>query len=333
MASFFELSGIKVYNGNALDFYNNWESPTIIMSDGPYGVNGYPGDLHKPDTLDKWYEPHIKQWSQIATPITTLWFWNTEVGWATVHPMLVKHGWKYVSCCVWNKGMGHAAGNTNTKTIRHLPVVTEICAQYVKEPTFNDGMKTISMKQWLRNEWQRSGLPFAKTNEACGVKNAASRKYFTNCHLWYMPPADAFEKIANYANLYGHPDGRPYFSINNSSPLTKEEWEKLRAIFHCPIGITNVWDYPQLMGKERIKIKSKAVHLNQKPLELIQRLISMSSNESDIIWDPFGGLCTTSIAAMALNRKCYSSEINPEVFKAGTDRITNSFNEARQYLF
>ena len=170
---------IHLFNGDALELYDSWETPTVIVSDGPYGVNGFPGDLVAPDGLDKWYEPHIKRWSELSTPLTTLWFWNTEVGWATVHPILEKYGWTYVSCCIWDKGMSHVAGNTNTKTIRHLPVVTEVCVQYVKKPMFNVGNIQMSMKEWLRYEWGRTGIPFSKTNEACGVKDAATRKYFT----------------------------------------------------------------------------------------------------------------------------------------------------------
>lgn len=124
---------LHLFCGDALNLYDGWETPTVIISDGPYGVNGFPGDLVSPAGLDKWYEPHIKKWSDIATPLTTLWFWNTEVGWATVHPMLEKYGWTYISCCVWDKGMSHVAGNTNTKTIRHLPIVTEVCVQYAKK--------------------------------------------------------------------------------------------------------------------------------------------------------------------------------------------------------
>ena len=216
---------------DAINVYDKWKSPTIIISDGPYGINGYPGDLLSASELADWYEPHIKKWSELSSPITTLWFWNTEVGWANVHPILEKYGWTYVSCCVWDKGMSHVAGNTNTKTIRHLPVVTEVCAQYVKKPEFKVNGQLFSMKEWLGYEWARTGLPFSKANEACGVKNAATRKYFTKCHLWYMPPADAFEKIAFYANENGNESGKPYFSINGTKPITYNEWKKLRAKF------------------------------------------------------------------------------------------------------
>jgi hypothetical protein len=60
-----------------------------------------------------------------------LWFWNTELGWASVHPVLTAHGWDYVQLMFWNKGRGHVAGNVNGQTIRRFPVVTEVCAFYL----------------------------------------------------------------------------------------------------------------------------------------------------------------------------------------------------------
>lgn len=312
---------IHLYCDDSMQVCDSWEKPTVIVCDGPYGINGFPGDLVSQHGLDEWYEPHIKKWSEAATPITTLWFWCTEVGWATVHPVFEKYGWEYVSCCVWDKGMSHVAGNVNTKTIRHLPVVTEVCVQYVKKPIFRVEDQELSMKDWLRYEWARTGLPFSKTNEACGVKNAATRKYFTKCHLWYMPPAEAFEKIANYANEYGNDAGKPYFSLDGESVISKEVWERMRAKFKCPIGVTNVWQVPQLRNQERLKINQKAIHLNQKPLELIKRIIEIASDEGDVVWDPFSGLCTTAIASIQLGRKCYCAEKSEEVFNVADNRV------------
>jgi site-specific DNA-methyltransferase (adenine-specific) len=179
----------------------------------------------------------------------------------------------------------------------------------------------MSMKEWLRYEWARTGLPFSKTNEACGVIDAATRKYFTKCHLWYMPPADAFEKIAAYANYYGEETGKPYFSIDGTAPISKEQWANMRAKFNCPIGITNVWQEAQLRNGERLKLNHKAVHLNQKPLTLIKQLIEMTSDEGDIVWDPFAGLLTTAVACNMLNRHCYCAEINQSVYDVGIIRL------------
>ena len=150
-----------------MEFYDSWPPPIVIISDGPYGIAGYPGDPPTHEGLGEWYEPHIEKWSKRSTSQTTLWFWNTEVGWATVHPVLVKHGWQYRNCHIWDKGLGHIAGNVNGKSIRKFPVVTEVCAQYTKEPVFKGDNKQLSMKEWLRREWTRTGLPFYKANEVC----------------------------------------------------------------------------------------------------------------------------------------------------------------------
>ena len=316
------FGNIHYWNRNSLDLCRSWPTPTVIVVDGPYGVRGFKGDLVSHKGLDQWYEPFIKQWSAKAAPYTTLWFWCTEVGWATVHPMFAKYGFEYVSCNIWDKGLSHVAGNVNTKTIRRLPVVTEVCVQYVKKPMFLIDGKEVEMKHWLIHEWKRTGLPLSKTNEACGVKNAASRKYFDSSWLWYFPPEEMFELFCKYANQFGKESGRPYFSLDGKRPLTREEWGRMRAQFHCPIGVTNVWRTNQLSGPERLKNKYKALHLNQKPLELIERIIEISSSEGDVIWDPFGGLFTTAIACQNLNRICYISEINEGVFAHAVERLT-----------
>src|SRR5262249_13316574 len=100
--------------GDALEHYEEWPTPTVIVSDGAYGVAGFPGDPPTHETLGAWYAPHVAAWSKWAAPSTTLWFWGTEIGWATVHPLLAQSGWEYRNCHVWNKGIAHIAGNANT---------------------------------------------------------------------------------------------------------------------------------------------------------------------------------------------------------------------------
>ena len=313
----------NLYLGNFSEVSEEWPSPTVIVADGPYGVASYPGDPVSHEELAEWYSPHVAYWSKRALPETTLWFWNTEIGWATVHPVLAQHGWEYRSCHVWDKGVGHIAGNANSKTLRRFPVVTEVCVQYVRNVTVDSNGQTMSLKQWVRHEWERSGLTLNEANLACGVKNAATRKYLTKCHLWYFPPPEAFELLAQYANRHGRPKGRPYYSLDGVRPATAEEWAKMRAKFHCDVGITNVWREPPVRGEERIKDAHKSVHMNQKPLRLLEQMILASSNEDDVVWEPFGGLCSTAIAALNTGRQCYSAEILEDYYRAALTRLAN----------
>ena len=197
------MAAWELYRGDALRAYGTWPAPATIISDGAYGVRGFRGDTTGPEALAGWYRPHIAAWSAAATPATTLWFWNTEIGWATVHPVLAGHGWDYVQLIIWDKGRAHIAGNVNGRTIRQFPVVTEVCALYQRKLTLPGPAGPVPARDWVRGEWTRSGLPLQRANGACGVKNAATRKYLTTDWLWYWPPGEKMEKLAAYANAHG----------------------------------------------------------------------------------------------------------------------------------
>lgn len=316
--------GIRLYHGNSLDFYSKWDEPVAIISDGAYGILGFEGDTSDHFDMPAWYEPHIVEWSRKATAKTTLWFWNSEIGWASVHPVLEKYGWRYVNANIWNKGKAHIAGNVNTGKIRRFPVVTEVCVQYVYEARI-DG---LSLQHWLYREWKRTGLALRRANEACGVADAAVRKYLDQGHLWYFPPPEMFEKMCIYANTHGKPEGRPYFSRNGLIPMSMDEWGQMRSIFNCPVGFTNVWDRNPLKGSERIrvpKISGKAAHLNQKPLDLLSMIVEASSLAGDVVWEPFGGLFSASLAAKRLGRAAFGCEIDPTYFQLGLSRFSQGY--------
>ena len=332
----FTLGSMSIHFSHAETLYNQWPVPTCIIVDGPYGVAGFPGDLPTQDKLAEWYRPHIEEWTRVATPQTTLWFWGTEIGWASVHPVLAANDWEYRSCHIWDKGMSHVAGNANTQTLRKFPVVTEVCVQYSKAARFLVAGESVSMRDWLRHEWKRTGLPFRLANEACGVLNAATRKYLTADHLWYYPPPDAFQKLARYANEHGRAAGRPYFSIDGKAPITSNAWAKLRAKFKCEFGVTNVWRAPQVAGAERIqgerngmRYKFASLHGSQKPREFIERIVRASTEEHDVVWEPFGGLCPGAIVCYDLKREYYAAEIVPEFYSAAIERLANHAQKAR----
>lgn len=312
--------------GDSLDFYDRWETPDCIVSDGAYGILGFEGDTSDHTGMPEWYEPHVAAWSKRATAKTVLWFWNSEIGWASVHPVLEKHGWRYINANIWDKGVGHIAGNVNTKKIRRFPVVSEVCVQYVFEAKIDGQI----LKHWLFNEWKRTGLPLRQANTACGVADAAVRKYLDQGHLWYWMPSEMFQKLADWANENGDPKGRPYFSQDGIKSMTADDWAETRAPFNCPHGVTNVWHRPALRGAERIKTdgsRGRAVHLNQKPLDLMSRIVEASTTKSSVVWEPFGGLFSASVAARRAGLKSYAGEIDPTYFLYGMERL---IEEARQ---
>jgi len=314
-----------IFKGDSLEVYDQWPSPTCIVSDGPYGLGKFPGEAISPNGLGDWYEPHAAAWARRALPFTTLWFWNSEIGWAKSHDTLERNGWNYEETVIWDKGIAHVAGNCNSKTIRGVPVVTEIAVRYTRDVKLETvGGIMLPIKDWLRAEWLRSGLPMYQANEACGVANAATRKYLTQCHMWYFPPGAAVADMAKWCKKYGAKVDRPYFSLDGKTPPSAADWERMRAMWTHTHGLTNVWQEPPVHNGERVRApgsSSRYLHANQKPLALMERQILACTNPGDVVWEPFGGLCSATIAAVRTGRQAFAAEVYGEFHAAATGRL------------
>jgi site-specific DNA-methyltransferase (adenine-specific) len=68
-------------------------------------------------------------------------------------------------------------------------------------------------------------------------------------------------------------------------------------------------------------IETAAAHANQKPISLMERQILAATDIDDVVWEPFGGLCSISVAALRLGRRVYASEINSDYFRIARERI------------
>lgn len=83
------------------------------------------------------------------------------------------------------------------------------------------------------------------------------------------------------------------------------------------VNLTDVWyDIPPVRHK-KYKRRSEA---NELSIKLLDRIIEMSTNEEDIIFDPFGGSGTTYITAELKSRRWIGVELGP------LDTIMERFN-------
>lgn len=81
-------------------------------------------------------------------------------------------------------------------------------------------------------------------------------------------------------------------------------------------------EMPILQGKERLRnVEGRALHPTQKPEKLIELIILASTNQNDLILDPFFGTGTTGLVAQRLNRKWIGIEKNKNYAQIACDRI------------
>ena len=114
-----------------------------------------------------------------------------------------------------------------------------------------------------------------------------------------------------------------YFKIKNIIVWIKNNWtagdlqaaygKQYEFIIYANKGrkkfngkrITDVWFFDRVSGKEQL-------HQNQKPTELIELCVEKSSNENDLVLDPFMGSGTTAVASRNLNRDFIGFELESE---------------------
>ena len=79
----------------------------------------------------------------------------------------------------------------------------------------------------------------------------------------------------------------------------------------------NVWEFSRV----RYRMDEYENHPTQKPISLLERIIKASSNEGDLVLDPFSGTFTTCYVAKELNRNSIGIELQDEYVKIGLRRL------------
>ena len=79
----------------------------------------------------------------------------------------------------------------------------------------------------------------------------------------------------------------------------------------------DVWDSSLTKPSE----KKHGKHPTQKPIFLLERIIKSSTNEGDIILDPFNGSGTTGVVALSMNRKYIGIDLEKEYLNISEKRI------------
>jgi site-specific DNA-methyltransferase (adenine-specific) len=74
-------------------------------------------------------------------------------------------------------------------------------------------------------------------------------------------------------------------------------------------------------------------HPTEKPVELMEIMIRNSTNEWDLVFDPFMWAWATAIASKRLNRKFVWTEIDERYYNIAIDRLVNEDKNRQQTLF
>ena len=86
--------------------------------------------------------------------------------------------------------------------------------------------------------------------------------------------------------------------------------------------------YLKILRFKTAESEGKTIHVNQKPIALLEYLIKTYTKEGDTVLDFASGSMSTAIACIYTNRKCICIEKDETYFSQGEKRVRNEY----QYL-
>ena len=93
----------------------------------------------------------------------------------------------------------------------------------------------------------------------------------------------------------------------------------------CP----DVWQIKSVFNMS----KQYVGYPTQKPVDLLERIIQTSTNEGDVILDPFCGCATTCVAAEKLDRQWIGIDISVKAYELVQERLKKEIDKPQQDFF
>ncbi len=94
------------------------------------------------------------------------------------------------------------------------------------------------------------------------------------------------------------------------------------------VPLSDVWEIPFLNPKA----KERVGYPTQKPILLLERIIEISTDEDDIVLDPFCGSGTTLVASKLLNRKFIGIDMSKDAIEITNSRLENPIKTESELL-
>jgi adenine-specific DNA-methyltransferase len=189
-----------------------------------------------------------------------------------------------------DKGMRAVSGRA-TKDYKLFPNTTESLLFIIKD-------SKPFIKNFLKEKQKVLGLSAKEINERLGVKSNGGGMwsiYTGNNVCEQVPTLELWQKLQEVLQF-----DYPY--------------SKLAQTFNPQMGLTDIW-------RDIDFYQEKRFHPTQKPLKLIKRLIQASSNQGDVVLDPFGGSGVSALASLVLKRQFITIELDDSFYQTIVERV------------
>jgi adenine-specific DNA-methyltransferase len=177
----------------------------------------------------------------------------------------------------------------------------------------------VPLREYFRKYQEAMGLNIKQINERLGHRKAEHAFYWGSTQ-WDLPTPETYAELAKIPSNHGFVR-REYEDLRREYEDLRREYEDLRRPFNADAETLDVITGPIVSAKDN------TAHPTTKPLWLMQRLVTVSTNPGMTVLDCFMGSGTTGVACVQTGRKFIGIEIDEGYFDIACKRISDALKQ------
>ena len=320
---------VQLYLGDCLEVMKSMPDKSVdaIITDPPYYRVANAQWDKQWKTISEytaWLMRAAKEWRRILKENGSLYVFADDKVAAYVQVELDKE-FLLLNNLVWYKSGGSMASMYAKNFRCYAPVSERILfysAQYDStgwEIIKLDVNNFTSLREYFRQYQEAMGLTKAEIVKRIGQK--ADHCFRWGSTQWDLPTPETYAELAKIPTNHGfvrreYEDlRREYEDLCREYEDLRREYEDLRRPFNADGETLDVIIGPVVSSKDNTE------HPTTKPLWLMRRLITVSTNPYMTVLDCFMGSGTTGVACMQTGRNFIGIEIDPDYFAIAERRI------------
>ncbi len=321
MKPYYNRNGITIYCGDCLEVMPRIElGVDAVITDPPYFKivkMDWDRQWDKIEDYIAWIEKSVIQIKRLLIAKGSLYIFGDDKTIAYIQVMIDQY-LTLLNSLIWYKTNSQSI--KSTQNFRSYAPITERILFYTPQ-LCRTGLETVKLnlnnfvplRNYFRDYQKVIGLSLKTINSKLGHRKA-DHAFYWNSTQWDLPTKEVYQELGNTFQTNGFLR-REYEDLRSEYEDLRSEYEDLRRTFNATSSTFDIITGPIINQSENTD------HPTTKPLWLMSHLIQVSTNQGDLILDPFMGSGTTLLAAQNEGRQAVGIEISEEYCGVAVDRL------------
>lgn len=305
-----QLNNVLLHKTDCFTFLKSLadNSVDLIATDPPYFkvvAQGWDKQWQTKADFLTWLDKVLIELARVLKPNGSMYLFAGPHSATQVENLIAKH-FNMLNHIVWRKQSGRHLGCCKEELRRFFPQTEHILFATSKKPV---PFSFEPIRRYLLNAIKKAGITQKQVDKACGCQMSG---HWFGKSQWSLPSEKHYNTINKLVNNRLKPYQQIYQSYHDILKLSNSARRTFNVTKQVPF--TDVWDFKTVnyyQGK----------HPCEKPIELMNHIISTSSLPGDVVLDCFTGSGSTAIACINTNRQFIGCELGDDEFTMASNRL------------